>query len=216
MAPKILAMEESNNPVYSRATIELVTVANEFCKFLETLSNETTEGFIGKAHKVLPLLYLKTTMAPKLESAYEEFNEHYVTEENYNFIKSAIELLLGKYDNYEEVIDPLRNEQDEPALTSISENLADIYQDIKNFVLLYQIGNEEVMHEALCELYLNFEQYWGQKLVNGLRALHYLVYTQHLTSEMIEKEPEGCDDTCSIDTSDWILSKAQQNFQDEE
>jgi hypothetical protein len=209
-------MEESSNPIYSRPTIEFVTVANEFCKFLETIGTDTTEGFIQKVHKLLPLLYLKTTMLPKLESVYEGFNEHYVTEDDYNFIKASIEIKLGKFDDYEEVIDPLRNEQDEPALTSISENLADIYQDIKNFILLFQVGNEEVMHEALSELFLNFEQYWGQKLVNGLRALHYLVYTRHLTSKMIENEPEVCDDNCSIDTSDWLISKAQNNFQVDE
>ena len=60
--------------------------------------------------------------------------------------------------------------------SSISENIADIYQDLKDFILSYRIGTLEVMNDALGECRNNFEQYWGQRLVNGLRAIHNLVY----------------------------------------
>jgi len=59
---------------------------------------------------------------------------------------------------------------------SISENIADIYQDLKDFILAYRIGTLDVMNDALWMCRNNFEQYWGQKLVNGLRAIHNLVY----------------------------------------
>ena len=39
------------------------------------------------------------------------------------------------------------------------------------------MGNDEVMNDALFECYLSFEEYWGQNLVNVLRAIHKLVYS---------------------------------------
>ena len=52
----------------------------------------------------------------------------------------------------------------------------DIYQDVKNFLISYSIGNEEVMNDALCDCTYHFEEFWGQQLVNVLRAVHMLVY----------------------------------------
>jgi hypothetical protein len=65
---------------------------------------------------------------------------------------------------------------DTPVTKNISEDLADIYQDIKNFVCLFQVGINETMHDAIVECYSHFGQYWGQTLVNTLRALHDIRY----------------------------------------
>ena len=76
---------------------------------------------------------------------------------------------------------------DEAIEASVSENITDIYQDLKDFILCYRIGNLEVMNDALWECRNNFEQYWGQRLVNGLRAIHSLVYG---ISDLDEKEEQ--------------------------
>ena len=48
------------------------------------------------------------------------------------------------------------------------------------------------MNDALWECRTNFEQYWGQRLVNGLRAIHNLVYGTSDLDET-EKEPDKID-----------------------
>jgi hypothetical protein len=50
--------------------------------------------------------------------------------------------------------------------------LADIYQDVKNFVSVFQLGFDETMHDSLALCRENFALYWGQTLVNTMRALH--------------------------------------------
>ena len=65
---------------------------------------------------------------------------------------------------------------DTPVTKSISEDLADIYQDVKNFVMQFQVGINETMHDAILECREHFRLYWGQTLVNTLRALHELEY----------------------------------------
>ncbi len=39
---------------------------------------------------------------------------------------------FGEHNTYDEIFDPLRQENDEPAQLSISESITDIYQDIKD------------------------------------------------------------------------------------
>ncbi len=39
------------------------------------------------------------------------------------------------------------------------------------------------MSDALWECKKNFEEFWGQKLVNVLRAIHTLLYSENLLDE---------------------------------
>ena len=61
---------------------------------------------------------------------------------------------------------------------SIAESLADIYQDLKNFIVNYKSGNEEVMNDAVWEVLMNFEEFWGKKLLNVLVAIHTVLYSE--------------------------------------
>lgn len=63
-----------------------------------------------------------------------------------------------------------------PISVSISEDIADIYQDIRNFVSVYQYNLTAQMNDALNRCVENFRSYWGQKLVNVMRPLHALYY----------------------------------------
>lgn len=185
-----------NPVVYSKNVIEFVTVANEYCKFVETAGSEDVRIMLMKAQKLLPLLYLKASILPEFESLEELVLEKYVTEVDYNFLQQRIMSLLGPYDDYQEVFDPGMQFSDGPLTASISENLTDIYQDLKDFILSYRIGDEQVMQEALWTCMVNFRGYWGQKLVNGLRAIHSLIYSQtdfdqdSLPSEKEENKPD--------------------------
>ena len=49
------------------------------------------------------------------------------------------------------------------------------------------------MNDALYVCTENFKMYWGQKLVNALRALHSLKYTVD-TDNLIEGEIDEADD----------------------
>lgn len=170
--------EENLNPiVYSKNTIEFVTVANEYCNIIERIGSEDARTMLGKVQKILPLLYLKTTVLPQFESSEELILEKFVSEVDYNFLQQRIINLLGEYDDYQEVFDEGMQLSEGPITSSISENLTDIYQDVKDFVMSYRLGDDIVMQEALWECIENFKSYWGQKLVNCQRAIHALVYS---------------------------------------
>ena len=169
--------EPFSEVVYSKNVIEFATVANEYCAFIEAVGQFKRKDFITRAQKLFPLLYLKATLLPEPDiEISDDAPEKFLTEEDYNFILQKLKEKFGKFDAYQEVFDPSVQYSDEAPEASISENMSDIYQDLKNFILSYRIGTLEVMNDAFGECRNNFEQYWGQRLVNGLRAIHNLVY----------------------------------------
>lgn len=190
---------------------EFVMVASEYCLFVENTSRFNKKDFLDKTRKILPLLYLKGSLLPKLEAIFDDENETFVTEEDWDIIHQSIKNKLGYHDEYREVYDPLTHEQLEQSTASISDNLADIYQDLKNFISLYNVGTEEIMNDALWDCKLNFEEFWGAKLLNALKAVHVVYFGDDDLEE--EEQEENSDDA---DTSAWIISKRQEDFRKEE
>jgi hypothetical protein len=165
-----------NHIVYSPSVIEFVTVAAETCLFLEHAVESSREEFITKAVKILPLLYLKASMLEVPESVFDDVPVRFVTEEDYLYVKEQIEQLLGADDTYLEVFHPDMSLSDTPIAAFVSENLADTYQEIKDFAANYQTVDTDVMNDALVACLQAFGEHWGQKTLNALRALHAIRY----------------------------------------
>ena len=203
--------EELQHVVYSHKVIEFVTVANEFCTFLEGAAAVDKQTLVFTLQKIFPLLYLKVSVLPVVEPVYQEGNEKFVAEQDWDYIHDSIKNKLGSADEYLEVFDQKMHEMEGPVTGSISENCADIYQDVKDFLMLYRLGVEDLMNDGLWECRMNFEQYWGQKLVNALRAIHMVaVNPEALNEEDTEEEQELKD----INTQAWLISKRMKDFQD--
>ena len=163
--------------VYSKNVVEFVTVANEFCTSVESVGHLSAKENLDKLQKLLPLLYLKASVLPKVERLMDDELEKFVSELDYNMLHQKWMQMLGEHDGFHEVFDPNIQFGEETVRASISENLMDVYQDLKDFVTAYSIGNEEVMNDSLSECIFHFEEFWGQQVVNVLRAVHMLVFS---------------------------------------
>ncbi len=198
-----------NELVYSGAVVEFVAVANEYCSFVEQAEGFEKRDFIDKSRKILSLLYYKATLLPLTEPYYDEGCEKFVTEKDWNSVHLAIVKKLGRHNDYPEVFDPLYRDTEDQVGGSIGEDMADIYQDIKDFLMVYRMGTEELMNDSLWECNQNFERYWGQKLVNSLRAIHSLLYG----GENLDEEQEEGDDKYDPekrDTNDWFITQRKK------
>ena len=176
-------MKEKEDIVFSRNSVEFVTVAAEFCAYLEKSGEQPRKDFVETLLKLLPLLYIKAQMLPEEEPITDETLEHFVTEDSYEVLRMTIFDILADKDAYLDVFVSDMKYSDTPVTKSISEDLTDIYQDVKNFVCLFQIGINETMHDAIIECKEHFEEYWGQTLTNTLRALHDIRYNTNLDNE---------------------------------
>jgi hypothetical protein len=202
-------MENNSDPVYSRHVIEFVAVANEFCKYAEHASEIKGEELLKILQRLLPLLYLKASFLPEFTPFFEDGNEKFVMEADWIVIHDAFRTKLGTANDYLEVFDERINDSEGPVVASLAENMADIYQDLKDFILLYQTGTMEVMNDALWECRLNFENYWGQKLVNALRAIHKFICSDESINEEDSSQKDKDDKS---DKSNWFISRRQKEF----
>ena len=191
-------MEKESQTIFDKNVIEFVTVAAEFCAFLERAKRMKRSTFVDTSLKILPLLYLKASMLPKCETIGDEALETYVTEEIYEILRINLSGLMADKDDYLDVFVQDMVYSDQPIKKSISEDLADIYQDIKDFIFVFQLGLNETMNDSLAICQENFGTLWGQKLVNTLRALHDVKYNQEEEEEENGNEEgfyEPSDDT---------------------
>ncbi len=171
-------MGKESQTIFDRNVIEFVTVAAEFCKFMEQIENMKRPMFVDTSLKILPLLYLKASMLPKCEMIREDAPESFVTEDTYEVLRMNVADILAEKDDYLDVFVKDMVYSDQPIKKSIAEDLADIYQDIKDFIFVFQLGLNETMNDSLTICQEHFKEYWGQTLVNTMRALHDIKYNQ--------------------------------------
>lgn len=166
----------------TKGSIEFLTVAIEFCKFIEQCSLHRND-FLDKISKLLPLMYLKASMAETGDPVYESEPEKFVDEYAYNEVKENIANILGNKDQYLTATHPDIALSDTVIAASISEDLADVYQSAKDFVESAKIGDENLLNDALIVCINDFKAYWGSRLLSAELAIH-----QILTSP--DEEPE--------------------------
>ena len=181
-------MKKESQVIFERNVVEFVTVAAEFCRYLEEAEGKRRADFVDTVLKLLPLLYLKAEMLPNCEQMGDMAPENYVTEETYEIMRLNLSGILTDRDDYLDVFVSDMKYSDQPVTRYISEDLADIYQDVKDFVFVFQLGLNETMHDALAICQENFRLYWGQKLVNTLRALHEVKYASAMDDEEEEDD----------------------------
>lgn len=169
---------DSDNIIYSPSAIELVTVGVEFCAFIENESLVDREEWISKMLHILPLLYIKTSQLPEIIQINEELPETFVKEEDYARATTNIASIIGEEDVYLDVFIEDMKYSDRPISSFVSEDIADIYQDIRNLISVYQYKLDEQMNDALFVCQQHFKTYWGQKLVNVIRPLHSILYNE--------------------------------------
>lgn len=168
-------MQDNENFIYTQPALDLVTVSTEYCKILEQDELQGAEDFGRIMCGLLPMIYLKMTLLGEVPAT-NGWNEKKVTEEDYDFIRNRVAAILGEQDDFLDVFVEDFKYSEHPVLCTISENLADIYQQLRELVEAYRAGYDDAMEVAIYEAAEEFGLQWGQKLLNALRALHDLRY----------------------------------------
>lgn len=170
-------MEKEEKVIYSRQVVEFAASANEYCKYLESTQDINGIEILKVMQRLLPFIYLRASLLPLLEPVLEETNEKTVTEFDWTRMHDNLLSKMGNNDPFP-VIVSAGDPSDGLYTGSIAENLTDIYQDLKDFIVSYKSGKEEVMNDAVWEVLMNFEEFWGKKLLNVLSAIHSVLYSQ--------------------------------------
>jgi hypothetical protein len=202
-------MSKKNDPLFSRNVVEFTAAAAEFCKYAEHAREIKGGEMLRILQRILPFIYLKASLLPDLQPYFDDGNEKFVNEADWSRVKNDMRLILASSDDYLGQTDGHLTEIPDDETSSISEDMADIYQYLKDFLLLYQTGTQEVMNDAVWECRLNFENIWGIKLLSSIRAIHKFIYSGNEIEALSEDDHAGDEER---NTRDWIISKRQKDF----
>ncbi len=157
--------------VKSTQVLEMIRLAYEFCTFTEDIAKQEVKVVLSFYQKLLPLMYIKGALLPDLEEVDESFNERYVTEEHWEKVFMEAREKFDK-DEYFWVVD----KNNDTLKASIAEHLADIYQDMKDFVILFQNNKLVAKENSVFELKKLFAIHWGVRISALMPVFHNLMY----------------------------------------
>lgn len=164
-----------NEPAYSKSVLEFITVANDFCIFMEKVASYNETDVFNYLQKVSPLLYLKASLLPDVHVEDPSANERFVTLEQYEDIFNALRSKILDHDVFW-YIDLDSPDENLPVKGSIAESYADSYQDLKDFLLLYQKNTRVAKQNAVFECKNLFKEHWSYRLLNAMKAIHHILY----------------------------------------
>lgn len=171
-------MQEEGSPihkfVYSNALVDFVKAANAFCRFMEELKGTEAKVFIATSVSQLAEIYSLFLQLGETEPVFDTPPEPTVTEPEWSALFQRIALILGASNDILRVADEDEFDRSEITNHTISEDMADVYQELRDFTIIYSRGLEELMNDAAWELKLRFAEHWGAKLLRALSALHLL------------------------------------------
>lgn len=171
-------MQEEGTPVhkfvYSSTLVDFVKVCNEFCHFLEELKGTEGKVFIEASVRNLAEIYFLFLKIGETEPVFDTPPEPTVSEPEWSALFQRIAEILGASNDTLRVADENEFDRSELINHTISEDMADLYQELRDFTVIYSRGLEELMNDAAWELKLRFAEHWGAKLLRALSALHQL------------------------------------------
>ena len=164
----------------SKQVLEMITVAHDFCLFTESVKGKALKDVAGYYQKVLPLLQIKGALLPEIEVSDNSANEKYVTEEHWQEIFMALEGIFGKEDKYW-----FPDQNNDLIKESLADNLADIYQDMKDFVVLFQDNRLAAKENAVADLKRLFAVHWGLRSSKAAYKIHLTLFNNEIEDEYL-------------------------------
>lgn len=155
--------------------LHLVARANDYCVTVENALTFEKDDFIIRMLADLPALYMEFNDIEPLRID-DVYLSSYMDEEYYDTVRSGMERLFGSDDVFLETFVEDMKYSDTPIGVSIAESLADIFQDLYNFVAAVKESDAEQLEGSYDLCHEAFEDYWSQKLCNVLRPLNHLRY----------------------------------------
>ncbi|MFO7874610.1 MAG: DUF5063 domain-containing protein [Bacteroidales bacterium] len=169
----------------SRPILEMITVANEYCLFFENIENHQPNDILIYFQRIAPLLYLKGALIPAVDIEDESESERYVTEEQWEQIFKTLRDKFQDQDTYY-----IHNVSFDSEEASLSENMADIFQDMKDFVMLYQKNTLPARQNAINLLRQLYRWRWGPGAINALGAVHNILYKDDVDPGLFQSDEE--------------------------
>ena len=160
-------------------SLTFIALANEYCQTVENIHDFDRNTLVSAMLKLLPRLYIVATDINNPLSAIDVDIQFALDEQTYEHAREMISTVMAQDDVYLEVFEEDMKYSDTPIAATVSENLADLYQEFFNLIYSVKDADTETQIQLLTLCKENFKEYWGQTLCNVMRALHAISCESH-------------------------------------
>lgn len=202
--------------IKSQVVTEFITVAADFCQLMEQASKKRTGELFSNLQQLLPEIYLKALKLPKPKYCYEEEPKKFVKEDDYAAIHDALRQKIELVNGIARMSPGTRSSQQELVSFSMAELLADIYEELKNFVMLYEVGIPQAMNDAVWLCRESFEQGFGIKLTEGVKLLHGIMYSKDTEGSRAVKSDDFSQTVGDDEDEPWYSDEQEEVYGDDE
>ena len=152
--------------------------AGDFCRLIETHRKMSRQTFLMRIIVVLPRLYASALDLPPIDSK-GTYEERRLTSKEWQILFKSLGRKLGRYSRYWEIFNPYV--RDDVVASSLADDLADIYGDIKPGLQMYNQGPRGARNTAIWTWSVLLIYHWGHHATQALRALQQLHSEWRLT-----------------------------------
>ena len=168
-------MTDNESNRLSPNELAFIALTNEYFQAIETAFDHDRNHFVSAMVKLLPRIYI-TANDLSLNAMTDSYIEPALRETQYEQVRNVLSQVMADEDVYLEVFLDNMKYSDTPISATVSENLADLYQEFYNLIHAVQYASSDDQSDILGLCYENFTDYWGQTLCNVMRALHTIYY----------------------------------------
>ena len=189
--------------IIAQQTKEFIKLCHGYCEYLEELPDSNISNFWTVQLSFLSEIYTNVLDLPQIKYRYSPDVEKFVTEDEYNKTFLSLISFMGALDKFSDFSDLRHPGTVKVIEASLSEILTDIYQELKDFVLLYETGTIENMNDAIADCLDTFGHYWGIKLLSAIRIIHVnLNHNRYAESKKSSHSHEELKNDDEIDDDD--------------
>ena len=169
---------------------EFADVARRYVAAIDAANDLSPEEFLLAIHPILCELVYRASLLPDVD--YEgDFPADDMTLTQWSGIFEFLGSMLGEYDNYWEVFDPARVDDEDPITSGLSDDLADIYRDVAVGLEPEDRFDHHIPEAAIAAWRFTFRSHWGLHAMTALRVIQARIAYHGLGDDLLDGDASG-------------------------
>jgi len=171
--------EQLKHGVPLRDSEVFVNASFEFCLFIETYNNY--KDFLIKLSNHLLNIYQLGNQLPIGDiSENKDYTPNDISQNDFELILKSLSERLSDNRYYWQVFDPLDDQENDPVLGDLLDDIGDIYKDLKRSLTLFNEGTNLAKNTAMWQFKFEFDNHWSDHCISALYALHFFIKKMEL------------------------------------
>jgi hypothetical protein len=163
-----------NDFINRKEVKEYLDSAKLYCQFIESTQQISPIEFLKEVRLLLLRLYQNGLSFPLYTGDYNVDADDLLGEEYFTLLKQIQDKLGNNY-FYSHIYDPSDLNDNEIVIGDLSDDLGDIYRNLKRALLNLDSDSAIIKGEGLWSLHLLYRSHYGEHIIYSLYAIHFFV-----------------------------------------